>query len=73
MKELLDRLVDQMVPEASLRGRRHEFEQRFIARMLADTDGNLSKTASRLGIHRNTLTRKMAELGIKPGKSSRHR
>jgi ActR/RegA family two-component response regulator len=41
--------------------------------MLADTDGHLSKTASRLGLHRNSLARKLAELGIKPGKSPRHR
>ena len=47
------------------RTRRREFEKRFIERVLADGDGNLSETATKLGIHRNTLARKMAELRIK--------
>jgi two-component system response regulator RegA len=42
-----------------------EFERRFIARVLADSDGNLSKAAEALGVHRNTLSRKMAEHRIK--------
>ena len=37
----------------------HEFEKRFIARVLASCDGSLTKTADALGIHRNTLTRKL--------------
>jgi DNA-binding NtrC family response regulator len=74
VKELLDRLVDQMVSGGiTFEDGRQEFERRFIARMLADTDGHLSRTASRLGLHRNSLARKLAELGIKPGKPSRHR
>ena len=74
MKELLDRLVDQMVSGGiTFEDGRQEFERRFIARMLTDTDGHLSRTATRLGLHRNSLARKMAELGIKPRKPSRHR
>ena len=74
MKELLDRLVDQMVSGGiTFEDGRQEFERRFIARMLADTDGHLSRTATRLGLHRNSLARKMAELGIKPRRASRHR
>ena len=42
-----------------------EFERRFISRVLADHDGNLSKAAEVLGIHRNTLSRKMVEHRIK--------
>ena len=42
-----------------------EFERRFISRVLADSDGNLSKAADALGLHRNTLSRKMAEHRIK--------
>ena len=66
MRELLERLVDQMV-EGGIRfedGRR-EFERRFIERALRETEGHLSETAARLGIHRNTLSRKMAELRIR--------
>jgi DNA-binding PucR family transcriptional regulator len=33
--------------------------------VLADADGNLSKAADALGVHRNTLSRKMAEYRIK--------
>ena len=42
-----------------------EFERRFISRVLAGADGNLSKAADVLGIHRNTLSRKMAEHRLK--------
>jgi DNA-binding NtrC family response regulator len=66
MNEKLDRLIEEMVergvrfPEAT-----REFERRFISRVLAESDGNLSKAADELGIHRNTLSRKLAELRIK--------
>jgi DNA-binding NtrC family response regulator len=42
-----------------------EFEKRFIVRVLGSCDGSLTKTACSLGIHRNTLTRKMGEYRIK--------
>jgi len=66
MNEKLERLIEEMVergvrfPEAS-----REFERRFIAKVLAESDGNLSKAADALGVHRNTLSRKIAELRIK--------
>ena len=66
MNEKLDRLIEEMVqrgirfPEAT-----REFERRFISKILAHVDGNLSKAAEVLGIHRNTLSRKMAEYRIK--------
>ena len=49
----------------------HEFEKRFIARVLGQCDGSLTKTADSLGMHRNTLTRKMGEYRIKRRASSR--
>jgi DNA-binding NtrC family response regulator len=58
----LEKLVDEMVERGVLFDDAvHEFEKRFIARVLVQNDGSLSKTADCLGIHRNTLTRKMAE------------
>jgi len=36
-----------------------EFEKRFIKRVLDRTNGNQSKAAQFLGIHRNTLSRKI--------------
>ena len=72
MRELLGRLVDQMIDGGiTFEDGRREFERRFISRVLDDTDGHLSKAALQLGLHRNTLTRKLAELEITPKKSKR--
>ena len=66
MHEKLERLIDEMV-EKGIRfsDASREFEKRFISRVLAESDGNLSKAADVLGIHRNTLSRKMTELRLK--------
>ena len=66
MNERLERLIEEMV-EKGIRfsDANREFERRFISRVVVDSDGNLSKAAETLGIHRNTLSRKMAELRIK--------
>ena len=45
----------------------HEFEKQIILRTLKTARGNQSRAADILGIHRNTLLLKMAELEI-PGK-----
>ena len=42
-----------------------EFEKRFIARVLVRSSGSLTKTADALGMHRNTLSRKIAEHKIR--------
>jgi transcriptional regulator of acetoin/glycerol metabolism len=41
-----------------------EVEARHIARVLANTGGQIGAAAEILGIHRNTLTRKMKEYGL---------
>ena len=66
ISDRLEKLVEEMVD----RGVRfddavHEFEKRFIARVLNAYEGSLTKTADSLGMHRNTLTRKMGEYRIK--------
>ena len=38
-----------------------EFEKRFIKRVLDRAQGNQSRAAELLGIHRNTLSRKIME------------
>jgi Fis family transcriptional regulator, factor for inversion stimulation protein len=42
-----------------------EFKETFIVVALRDNKGNQSRTARALGMHRNTLTRHVAELGIR--------
>ena len=66
MHRLLEQLVSQMVEkgihyEDALR----EFDRRFIVMVVAKSDGNLSKAADTLGVHRNTLSRKIKDLNIK--------
>ena len=42
-----------------------EFDRRFIATVVEKSDGNLCKAADALGVHRNTLSRKLKDLKIK--------
>ena len=66
ISERLERLVEEMVDRSvQFDDAVREFEKRFIVRMLKRCDGSLSKTADALGMHRNTLTRKMGEYKIK--------
>jgi Fis family transcriptional regulator len=62
----LERLVEEMVDKGvRFDDAIREFEKRFIAKVLGHCDGSLSKAACELGIHRNTLTRKMGEYKLK--------
>ena len=66
ISERLERLVEEMVDRSvQFEDAVREFEKRFIARVLKQCDGSLTKTADALGMHRNTLTRKMGEYKIK--------
>jgi DNA-binding NtrC family response regulator len=66
MNERLERLIEEMVQKGiRFADANREFERRFISRVVAESDGNLSKAAETLGIHRNTLSRKMVEHRIK--------
>jgi DNA-binding NtrC family response regulator len=66
MNERLERLIEEMVQKGiRFSDASREFERRFISRVIAESDGNLSKAADTLGIHRNTLSRKMVEHRIK--------
>ncbi len=44
---------------------RREFEKRFIAHVMARENGNLSRAARILRIHRNTLSKKLIEHKIR--------
>ncbi len=66
MREQLDSLVQQMLDRGvRYEDARREFEKVFITRALQRSNGCLGDAAELLGIHRNTVTRKMAEYKIK--------
>ena len=66
MRDLLEKLVGEMVDKGiRFDDAQREFEKRFIARVLQSHDGNLGKAAKTLGVHRNTLTRKLQDLKIR--------
>ena len=65
MKEKLEALILQMIDqEIGFDDARIEFERKFICKVLEKVNGNKSKAAITLGIHRNTLSRKIGELGL---------
>ena len=60
MKEQLERLVSEMID----RGLRYdeavgEFERKFIMTALEKNQGNQTKAAKAMGIHRNTLNKRL--------------
>ena len=62
----IERLVEEMVDkDVQFEDAVREFEKRFISQVLGRCEGSLTRTAETLGIHRNTLTRKMAEYKVK--------
>ena len=66
ISERLEKLVEDMVDKGvHFEDAVREFEKQFIMRVLSRWDGSLTKTAGALGIHRNTLSRKMGEYKIK--------
>ena len=66
ISDRLEKLVEEMVDKGvRFDDAVQEFEKRFIARVLGHCEGCVGKTADTLGIHRNTLTRKMDAYRIK--------
>ena len=62
LRELLDRLVTEMIKGGiTLDEGRQALESRLIERVVHDAGGHLGHAADQLGIHRNTLARKMTE------------
>lgn len=59
-------MIDEMLTKGILyEDARREIERRFIARALKRSKGNLGRAAVLLGIHRNTLSRKLAAYKLK--------
>ncbi|MGH9470360.1 MAG: helix-turn-helix domain-containing protein [Terriglobia bacterium] len=62
MKDQLDALINQMIEHGvHYEDAISEFQKRFIRKALEKNEGNRSKAAQMLGIHRNTLSRKLEE------------
>ena len=60
MREQLERLVAEMVHRGIRYEDAHrEFEKHFIMQALNKVNGNLVRASELLGIHRNTLSRKV--------------
>ena len=60
MKEQLESLVTEMIERRIfLDEALNEFEKKFIQSALTKTRGNQTKAAQVLGVHRNTLNRKI--------------
>ena len=66
ISDRLEKLIEEMVDKGvQFDDAVREFEKRFISRVLGQCDGSLTKAADTLGIHRNTLTRKMGQYKIR--------
>jgi Fis family transcriptional regulator, factor for inversion stimulation protein len=62
VKEQLESLVGTMVERGILLEEAiAEFEKKFIKRVLEESKGNQCRAAKILGIHRNTLSRKITD------------
>jgi Fis family transcriptional regulator len=65
VKDQLEALVKQMYSSNILYSEAvREFKKRFILTVLQENNGNQCKAARQLGMHRNTLSRTIAELKL---------
>ena len=66
MHDKLDTLVQEMLNRGIVyEDARREFEKVFITRALQRSKGSVGDAAELLGLHRNTVARKMTEYRIK--------
>lgn len=63
LRARLEILIDEMLEGGILLDEaRAEFEKLYVQKALARYDNHLSNTAQALGVHRNTLSKKVAAL-----------
>lgn len=66
IKDRLEEIIDEIVSKGIYWSEAvSQFEKLFILRSLQQSDGNLSRAAEIMGVHRNTLSKKIREHGIK--------
>ena len=65
-RDRLEKLVQELLDKGVLYDdARREFEKMFIARALQRSKGNVGDAAELLGLHRNTIARKITEYRIR--------
>lgn len=68
IKDVLEEVIDEMVSKGILWHEAEEqFEKLFILRVLREKRGNIIRTAEVMGLHRNTLAKKIKQYSIDPG------
>jgi DNA-binding NtrC family response regulator len=66
LRDELDSLVFEMLTKGIRYDDAHrEFEKRFISHALRHVEGNVGQAAELLGMHRNTLSRKIQQHRLK--------
>ncbi|MFQ5929699.1 MAG: helix-turn-helix domain-containing protein [Acidobacteriota bacterium] len=63
IKDVLENVIDEMVAKGIYWSEAaSQFEKLFILRVLQQTNGNLSRAAETMGIHRNTLSKSSRDI-----------
>ena len=70
IKQVLEEIIDEMVAKGIYWTEAvSQFEKLFILRALEKSNGNLSRAAETMGVHRNTLSKKLREHKIEKKKT----
>ena len=70
IKQILEEIIDEMVAKGIYWTEAvSQFEKLFILRALEKSNGNLSRAAETMGVHRNTLSKKLREHKIEKKKN----
>jgi len=66
VRTMLRKLVKEMVVKGiRLEEAKQEFERNFLRQALVETGGRVGQAAETIGIHRNTLRRKISEYELR--------
>ena len=65
LQRIIDELVSKGIP---LEAAKKEFEKKYVAAAVTRASGNMGRAAKSLGIHRNTLQRKIVEYELGHGR-----
>ncbi|MEE8461379.1 MAG: helix-turn-helix domain-containing protein [Acidobacteriota bacterium] len=72
IKQVLEEIIDEMVAKGIYWTEAvSQFEKLFILRALEKSNGNLSRAAETMGLHRNTLSKKLREHRIDKKKNNK--